>query len=139
MKRGALIFSMALVAVLVAAWPALSQAIRTGGVPFTGTLGSTLTFSAVTTDITAASGEDVVIEGGASTGSVVIESNDNTTVIRASDGDIAGEIITVAGTNIISIQEEGGGGVVTLTSTGLVGGGTADVGSTTTAFTAGDP
>jgi hypothetical protein len=92
----------------------------------------------VTTDITAASGEDLVLAGGATSGSVVLRSIDNTTVIQASDGDIAGEIVTVAGTNIMSIQEEGGGGWSAWTAAALLTGSTTDVGSSSTVFAVGD-
>ncbi len=60
--------------------------VLTGGADCTMTGG--IIFSGVTTDITAASGEDVLIVGGASTGSVVLKSIDNITQIQDASGNV---------------------------------------------------
>jgi hypothetical protein len=93
MKRGALVTLMALVAVLVGAWPALSQAIRVSGQAFTGTLGSTLTFSGVTTDITTVGNEDLVIVPDVSgTGSVQIGDGDGIIDLLGTSGSVIGQL-----------------------------------------------
>lgn len=135
-----MLFPLVVVAGL-ACGPAAAQSICTAGSAFSGgTLTSGVTFSGVTTDITAASGEDVTILGGASTGSVVIQSPDDLTTFTDSAGGNELFIRTTTGFTGIPILAaySSGGAAMRLDSTAAQAGLTTAAAANAAVFCAGD-
>lgn len=66
--------------------------------------GGSLLFTGVTADVTAASGEDLRLQGGASTGSVQIMSLDDTTDLLDSAGDAVAQLSFSAAGNTMLLQ-----------------------------------
>lgn len=73
--------------------------------------GKGIRIDGVATDITAASGEDLTLTGGASTGSVVLMSNDNSIDIKDSGGTVRGAIVTSSGNSRLLMGQSTNGGL----------------------------
>jgi hypothetical protein len=106
-----------------------NKACNTAGCTMTGGV----TFSGVTTDITAASTQDVIIAGGATSGSVVIQSIDEKTPILDSAGNTDMQIFTHASNASVMLQQGTAAttGAVFLSSTAATIGTQASANATT--------
>lgn len=92
-------------------------------------------FSGVTTDVTAASGEDVLIKGGASSGSVQLQSPDNFTEVLDPSGTVRGRIGTRDGQAEFYLQQGTTGGVTLFSSASVVSGAAGAVADGSSVFT----
>ena len=95
-----------------------------GGSAFNGgTITQGITISGVTTDLTAASGEDLRLQGGAVSGSVVLRSIDDDVDLEDSAGDVIGKVDVDAANNTFMIANNGaaGGAVVFRSQVAYIG------------------